>query len=306
MQIDDTKDACLRIEFERLRRGGKQATDEGRLDDALDLYDVCAAHAQALGDQDLVDLTFGNRCAVLIALGRHDGQIRGLREILSRSTDRLNRLVAAYHVARIYELRQETKKGLLYTRIARVEYEKRGIPDPYWEANLHNQMGSFLLLGSRFEEAAAEYRHALEADPGAAQVRRAVASHNLGYCSLMLGDHRLGLALLYRSLRFYCRSEVLEYRMQAHLDLCYGLLEIGRNASARRHAERALRLAERLASAAGLKNALYLLGEAEHLLGDDQRARQCFDRLQHLFPDTPYLTEMLMAVDIRQMINLRA
>jgi tetratricopeptide (TPR) repeat protein len=90
------------------------------------------------------------------------------------------------------------------------------------------------------------------------------------------------------------------------LELCYGLLEVGRHRQACRHGERALVLAERLGDSFGIKNSLYLLGEAERLLGRDERARACFDRLQSLFPDTPFLTDMLMAVDLRQMINLRA
>lgn len=297
---------ALRAEFEELRSRGKLATDQGRLDEAQKLYEACIERASELGDQDLADLAFSNRCAVLLGRGRHEGLIRGLREILSRSTDRLNRLVAAYHVARIYELRQEVKKGLLYARIARVEYEKRGVRDPYWEAGLHDQMGSFLLLQSRFEEAAAEYRQALQAAPDAAEARRASAWHNLGYCCVVLGDLRRGLELLYRSLRVHRRCGVLERELQAHIDLCYAHLEIGRNGLARRHGERALALAERLDEPFALKNALYLLGQAEHLLGDDDLARERFDRLQRLFPDTPFVADLLMAVDLRQMINLRA
>ncbi len=306
METDETRIAHLRAEFEELRASGKRATDEGRLDEALELYEACAERARELGDQDLADLAFVNRCAVRIALGRHEGLIRGLREILSRSTDRLNRLVAAYHVARIYELRQDVKKGRLYARIARVEYEKRGLPDSYWEANLRNQTGSYLLLESRFEEAADEYRQALDADPGASHVRLAVSWFNLGYCQLVLGDLRQGLELLYRSLRVLRRSDVVDSEMQVHLDLCYGLLEIGRHRHASRHGHKALKLAEQLGDLLGLKNALYLLGQAEHLLGRDDRARSCFDRLQSLFPDTPFIADLLMAVDVRQMINLRA
>lgn len=297
---------ALRAEFEEFRARGKRATDEGRFDEGLELYQACIDRARELDDEDLADLAFGNRCAVLISLGREEGLIRGLREILSRSTDRLNRLVAAYHLARIYEIRNDTKKGLLYARIARVEYEKRAVYDPYWEAGLHDQMGSLLLLQSRFEEAAAEYRRALDADPDASEPRRAVSWHNLGYCYVVLGDDRRGLELLYRSLRIHRRYGTLGLALRAHVDLCYGHLEIGRNDLARRHGERALALAERFEDPFALKNALYLLGQAEHLLGRDDQARECFDRLGSLFPDTPFAADLLMAVDLRPLINLRA
>lgn len=303
MQTTETK---LRSEFDDLRAAGRRATDEGRLHDALSLYQACVERAETLGDRDLVDLAFCNCCAIQITLGHHEELIRGLRDILSRSTDRLNRLVAAYNLARIYELRNDTRKGLLYSRIARGEHEKCSPSSPYWEANLHNQAGSFLLLESRFDEAAAAYRRAIAADPQASDTRLAVSWLNLGYCCLVLGNHRQGLDLLYRSLRVHRRSEVLKHQMLGHLDLCYGLLEVGRHRPARRHGARALALAERIGDPFGLKNALYLLGETEHLLGRDDEARACFDRLQALFPDTPYLSDLLMAVDLRQMLNLRA
>lgn len=305
-ETTETRASRLRAEFEELRRRSKLAGDDGRLSEALELTGECAALARELGSQDLVDLVFCNRCALLIALGRHEGLARDLRGILSRSTDSLNRLAAAYNLARIYEHRQDTRKGLLYARIARGELARRRGGDPQWELSLHNQIGSFLLMESRFEEAAEEYRRALAADPGASEVALAVPWLNLGYCHLILGDHRRGLELLYRSLRIHRRTEVVRHQILAHLDLCYGLLEIGRHRHARRHGERALELAERIGEAFGLKNALYLLGEAEHQLGRDDRARACFDRLQRLFPDTPFLTDMLMALDVRQLINLRA
>jgi len=296
----------LRAQFDELRAEGKNAAEEGRLSDALRLYQACAERAEALGDRDLADLALCNRCAIEISLGRHEGLIRDLREILSRSTDRLNRLVAAYNLARIYERRNDVRKGLLYTRIARGEHQKCSPPSAYWEAILHNQEGSFLLLESRFDEAAEQYRLALRADPQMAESRLAVAWLNLGYCCLVLGDHRQGFELVYRSLRIHRRFALLKEQMLAHLDLCYGLLEIGRHRPARRHGAKALALAERIGDPFGLKNALYLLGEAEHLLGDDDEARACFDRLQVLFPDAPFLSDLLMAVDLRQMLNLRA
>lgn len=296
----------LRARFDDLRARSQQASDQGRLDEALELCESSLEVANRLADQSLCDLAFVNRCAVLVALNRHRGLTAGLREILSRSTNPLNRLVAAYHLARVYEVRQDVKKGLLYARVAGVEYTKWGVSDPRWKAGLHDQLGRFLVLESRFEEAAAEYEAALAADPAASEFRQAIAWHNLGYCCLVLGDHQRGLELLYRSLRVHRRGGAPEREMQAHLDLCYGHLETGRNSLARRHGARAVAMAERLEEPLGLKNALYLLGEAEHLLGRDDRARDCFDRLQRLFPDTPFVTELLMAVDVRQLINLRA
>lgn len=304
--IETTGTAGLRARFEELRARGQEASDQGRLQEALALCERCVELADEMDDQALRDLAFVNRCAVLVFLNRHQGLAGGLREILARSTDPLNRLVAAYYLARVYERRQDVKKGLLYARVASVEYGRWGGEDPKWKAGLHDQLGSFLVIESRFEEAAREYEAALATDPGANEFRQAVSWHNLGYCCLVLGEHARGLELIYRSLRIHRRGGALDRLMQAHLDLCYGHMETGRHSLARRHGTRAVALAERLEEPLGLKNALYLLGEAEHQLGHDDRARECFDRLQRLFPDTPFVTDLLMAVDIRQMINLRA
>ena len=54
------------------------------------------------------------------------------------------------------------------------------------------------------------------------------------------------------------------------------------------------------------KNALYLLGQSASLAGDLDAARSYFGELEAHFPGTPYLTDFLLAVDVRQLINLKA
>jgi TolA-binding protein len=56
-----------------------------------------------------------------------------------------------------------------------------------------------------------------------------------------------------------------------------------------------------------VKNALYLLGDAEREAGDLDSAYEYFYRLQQRFyPDSPQLVDMMVAVGMRKMVNLRA
>ena len=72
-------------------------------------------------------------------------------------------------------------------------------------------------------------------------------------------------------------------------------------------AEEGLALAEELEDLDARKNALYLLGEAASLEGDIETARHCFGELQQRFyPDKPFVSEFLLSVDVRKVVNLRA
>ena len=51
----------------------------------------------------------------------------------------------------------------------------------------------------------------------------------------------------------------------------------------------------------------FLLGEAAHLSADTDTAQIYFSRLQsEYFPDQTYLPSLLLAVDVRRLINLHA
>jgi hypothetical protein len=95
--------------------------------------------------------------------------------------------------------------------------------------------------------------------------------------------------------------------MLARLDLAYGLLEAGAPRWSRRHAERALDLATTFADGAARKNALYLAGAAASATGDELAARRRYAELQgDFFPDADYLPDLLLRVDVRQLVNLKA
>jgi tetratricopeptide (TPR) repeat protein len=291
--------------FEELKSRGALAVEAGRLEDAKSLFEEALAWAQEHGDPRQIDLAVCNRAAAAIELGCGESELPRLREILVRNANPVSCRIAAYNIARYYELIKSFKKALFYARIARERSEHLGRRD--WLASSHNLIGNTLLAESFVEEACEEYESALEfmpAEPGAARAR---ILDNLGYCRILQGRHAEGYALLYESLRLLRRFHAERYEISTRLDLCFAHLETGRYRHAWNQGRAALELAERMGETDSIKNALYLLGEVENLRGHLDRARFYFSRLQRdFFPEASYLPGFLLAVDVRKLVNLHA
>ena len=301
--------------YGKLRAQGLAAVNAGRLREAFDCFDRAWQWAREHGDQGLEDRAFCNRAAV--AIEPFGGELEAkatiieeslprLRAILVANRDPENCRLAAYNVARIYEHRKEHKKGLFYARISldRAKLLNRQA----WVATSHNQIGNHLLAESFFEQAKDHYQKVLELMPTDAKLARLLATGNLGYCLFSQGKLRLGLKLSYQALReqrhFPAAGRIA---MTLHQDLCFGLLEMNRYRDARRHGERSLELAEAFEEHGVAKNVLYLLGQIAMADGDSTVASKLFERVQkRYYPSDPNMGHVLMAFDLRPMINLRA
>lgn len=295
--------------FEELTAQGQAAFEAGRLEEAISLMEQAYNCAEGHGDSRQVDLAFCNLSSYRISRGERDllepALANRLRAILMANTDVANTRLAAYNLARAFEYRKDNKKGLFYARIALDRSEVLGRSE--WVATSHNQIGNFLLAESHFEEAAAQYRLALELLPETAHHYRCLGTLNLGYCLVVRGMVSQGIRLLYQSLRALRTSRDVANLAMNHADLCYALLELGRLNSAARHGSAALRLAEECDARDQIKNALYLLGVVAHEAGDPKAERAYFTQLRERFyPSTPFVTDFLLNVDVRRMINLRA
>ncbi|HEX2254271.1 MAG TPA: hypothetical protein VHQ65_13450 [Thermoanaerobaculia bacterium] len=289
----------------RLRRLGVDALHAGRMDEARSHFEAALAGARELGDGDLIDRAFCNLSAVEIESGGAESWVPRLREILVRNGDPANCRLAAYHIARAYALRGEHKKGLFYSRIARERSLSLGLPE--WIGSSHNQVGNLLLAESRIDEAQEEFELALAAIPDSEEPVRALVLDNLGYCRLLRRNWSEGFRYAVASLRMFRRLDFKLWQSRPHLTLAYGHLEIGRWHHALRHAETALALSEAVGDVTGIKNSLYLLGEAANLAGDADRAYGCFTDLQgRFFPGQSYIPTFLMTVDVRGLINLKS
>jgi tetratricopeptide (TPR) repeat protein len=291
--------------YERERASGIAALEAGRLEEARASFAAALAAARALGDAELVDRAFCNEAAVAISLGDVEAPVAPLRDVLMRNQSPSNCFLAAYNIARAYELRKDHKKGLFYARIARDRAET--LAHREWLASAWNQIANFLLGDSFFEEAAATYRRAVALLPGIESSRQLVYLANLAYCDLLLGRLRSGVSMLYDCLRTARRRGWRRGEMIAHVDLCYAHLELGRVRDAERHGRRGLALAEAGGEPDWVKNALYLLGEVAVVGGAMHEGRSRFEQLQRRFyPEQPFLSDFLVTVDVRRLVNLRA
>jgi len=292
-------------EYEREWHLAEAAKDAGHLAEARAHYAASGEAARRCGVEELVERALCNEAAVAFEMGDVDELLPSVRQVLMRNLSAVNCFLAARHIARAYELRREHKKGLFYARLALTRAET--LERPAWTAAAINQIGNCQLGDSLFEEAARSYRDALALVPAEDTARELTYLTNLGYCEVMLGQHRRGLRLIYRTLRTARARGWRRLEMIGHVDLCYAHLELDRFADAERHGRRGLALAEELGEPDWVKNALYLLGQVAVLAGESGHARTRFGELQRRFyPDQPYLSEFLVGVDVRGLVNLRA
>jgi tetratricopeptide (TPR) repeat protein len=296
-------EGALRLELERWRAEGAALSAAARYAEAASKYAQCEQWAAELADAGLQDEMFCNRAQAAIMIDHGAEFVPRLREILMSNRRADASWHAAYLIAYHYELEKSPKKAAFYARIA-VE-RAATIQHSEWLAGSRNQLGNALLVGAAAADAEREYSAALAVCRQSSSVA-GVVLNNLGYCKLLQGQLREGLRLLYRSLRLL-RTTNPQYRIQVHLDLSFGLLEVSKWRAALRHATRALREARSLAVDDQIKNALYLMGEAARQGGELATAEECFAALQEEFyPTQPYLSNLLMSVDVRSLVNLHA
>lgn len=292
-------------EFHALRDRGVEDLRRGDLRQALVSFEAAVESARAAGDAGLVELAECNRAAILIELGEAPAQLPSMRAILLRSGDPNNSMVAATNAARIHDLAKDYKKALFYARLARDHAEEVG--DASQRASVRNLIANLLLADSRVEEAIAEYETALDLMPEEDPVWRARVIGNLGYCRILQGRLPEAFEQLHRCIAELRERGARRYLVSPLLDLAFAHLEGGRAQEARPTAEEALALAREFEDEESLKNGLYLLGEAAGLEGDVDEARRSFLELQErFFPDKPFVSEFLLSVDVRKVVNLRA
>ncbi len=301
-------------DFETLRDRAREFGNSGSYREAAALYRRAADAAAAIGDADRADEAICGWGTAETELGNGAKVMAELRRILLGSSVDYNCWLASYTLARAHELEGQIKKALFY---AQLSLQHSGYVDrPGSTAGSRNLLGNLLMTEGREADAAAEYRTALKESHGAPPAWTATVEVNLGYCVLAdaFADNRVhrrrlreGLRLTYRSLRTLRREEAGPLLVWPHLDLCFAYLEMERPEPAMRHGRRALELAERYENRDVAKNCLYLLGQTAMLQHDTEAARQFFGELEERFySDRAGIADVLMSLDLRQVVNLRA
>lgn len=290
--------------YQRLRTSGLAEAALFRHEQALDTFSRALGVAESIRDQRLRDTAYCNWAGLKIETGTGDEVLTHLRTLLLRSGDPITRRLAAYHIARAHELRGEYSKGLAYARLGWSNLGRSESRDPTAMASSYNQIANFLFAESRFDEALTHYELAIAIEPSRQAHRLATFRHNAGACHLMLGRSLRAASLLVSALRTYRRLSPGPAQALCHLDLANAFIELARPLAAVLHAEQALAFARLHGETPAVKSALFVLGEAWRLEGDEGRARGYFDQLSAFYPDLPFIADLLLTVEVRQMINL--
>ncbi len=300
--------------FDTLRTRAREFVATGSYREAAAVYQRAVEVATAAGETDLVDEALCGWGAVETELG-NGGEVKPeLQRILLGSVVNHNRWLAAYTIARAHELAGQIKKALFYARLSR---DISSLVDrPGLTGGSNNLLGNLFVAEGNETDAATCYRAALQHASEAPPTWTAGAEGNLGYCLMIRATGgkspsrtkmREAFRLIYRSLRTFRREGAFHYTVLPHIDLCLGHLELSRLASAKRHGSRALELARRYGDAPAVKICLYLLGQAAMAEGDTEAARHLFGELKDRFyPGHTRLTDVLVTLDLRQIMNLRA
>ena len=209
----------------RLTRIAQRAFTRGRLERSLRLFQVAEAEAQRLGDRELCDRAFCNRCVVLAELDRLGSVATELKHVLIRSRDPFTSWMAAYYTSQCYEFENNIARALAYARraseLAGACGERRAL--------LHsaNQHGVLALKDSHFAEASERFSEALRLgaeEQHADAVTLAIVRDNLGYCLMCTGKVQDGVALCADAAAALEATGTRQYLPEVYQDLCYGAL----------------------------------------------------------------------------------
>ncbi len=307
MTVSARDSAALRSQSEALRSEAVAYLEKGEFAASLARYDESLESALETADAAFVDWIFACRAAAAAEAGPAESELIELKKILLRCRESQTAFRAAYNAARIYELKRDFRKAAFYARLARQHAAEIG--DPLLLAGAESTQGTLLVVDSRFEEAAECYRRALETSAPPVRVPalfRALWQDNLGYCLLALDRTSEGLPLVHDALETIEKAGATAHTVFPLMDLCFGYLKGDRYEEARYFGEACLERAPLSGDDTIERNVLYLLGEACHLGGDEDAARDYFDRLASLYPDFRNLRAYLEVFDFRNVINLRS
>lgn len=290
----------------RLTQLAQRTFTHGRLDRALRLFEVAEAEAQRLGDRELSDRAFCNRCVVLAEMDRLPAVAGELKHVLMRSRDPFTSWMAAYYTSQLYEFEGNVGRALAYARrgseLAQACQERRAL------VHSANQHGVLALKDSRFQEAGERFREALQlgVEERADMITLAIIRDNLGYCLMCTGGVAEGLTLCGDAAASLETIGARQYLAEVYQDLCYGALAQGRLADARVIGEKALALAREYGYDNIERNTLMLLADAAMDAGDEPGCDSYLERLATHYPDFRGMKAFLRAFNVREVINLKA
>jgi tetratricopeptide (TPR) repeat protein len=284
---------------EQLRLEALALVRADRLEEAVDLFD------QALSlvvDEEAIELLTINKADTLIALERTGPEIQALAIIVMRRRNLRHVYLAAYALQFKYRQEGELQRATFYGQLAlRTADEANELS---WKRPVLIDLGNILELDSRIPEAVECFEQALSIEEESKDNRDrtislAYATEHLGYCRLLQGELEEGIALIHKALETIADPGTTA---EAYLDLCYGYLSLEQLDLARSYGEKALDFAKEIRQ---IRNLHYLLGEVAYKQADTEAASFHFDELGKFYPDFRHLKDVLFAIDLRAMVNLK-
>jgi tetratricopeptide (TPR) repeat protein len=290
----------------RLTKLAQRAFSHGQLERALRLFTAAEEEAKRLGDRELADRAFCNRCVVLLELERLDDAVGELKHVLIRSRDPFTSWMAAYYTAQVYEAEGNVARALAYARRATELAETSG--ELRARAASANQHGVLALKDSHFSEAGERFQEALQLAAGSEKdpIATSIMRDNLGYCLMCTGSLAEGLALCVDAAGTLERVGARQFLGEVYQDLCYGALLENDFTKARDLGAKALALAHEYENAAVERNTLMLLADAALDGGDEDVANGYLESLAAHYPDFQGMKDFLRAFNVREVINLKA
>ena len=299
----------MKARYDELLKLGEQAIAADDFERAAEIFTDAESIAREMGEIDLADRAFCNRCSVLVELDRGADQIPKLKQILLRSNDTRNRFLAAYCTGVAYYISEDLGRAAGYARRATGLAHELG--DQNLERRSLNLVGTLAARDSRFAEAEEAFRLCLDAHRDADGYQRVMAAQvedNLGY--VMMCTDRLDEGIR----RCEAARAVLEemgaehYLYEVLQDLCYGYVLADELGSAFASGERALELAIEHDDQQIAKNCLFLLSEIAVRRGDTFGARRYLHELTAYYPEAGISEEIIdvfLATDLTTVVNLR-
>lgn len=284
---------------EELRLEGLSKVENNELETALALFD----EARSLrDDEEFSELVTINKAGVLIQMRREGPEVQALPQIVLRRRNVKHTFLAAYNLQNRCALTQEFRKAYNYVRIA---LEMADEADHLaWRIFARNATGNICVFESKVEEAIEHYRVAIDLAESAEEhlLSRGFARQNLGYCLILEDEPAQGVETIHQAIEEIVRAGASGYIAEPYIDLCYGYLELDRLDEAQRYGALGL---ERATEDRQIRNAHYLLGEVAYKQGDLEGAAEHFEHLGRYYPEFPNLTNILMALDLRKVVNFK-
>lgn len=289
----------LMNDAESLRLEAMTRLRANELEAAIDLFDRATASSH---DAELRELISINKSRAMLGLGVSGPEVQKLPHIILRRSNPRHVALAAFSLQYKFRLEGEYGRAAMYGRVALEASRELG--EQSWVASTLLELGNICVFDSRNDEAISYYEQALElidvvAEP---ELTRAFIHQNLGYCRLLNDEISLGLQLIHEAIELMNRAGISGYLAESYIDLCFGYLESEDLENAREFGERGLELATEDRQ---IRNAHYLLGEVAYKNGDTIGAQRHFGHLARFYPDFPHLTDLLLAIDLRSMVNLK-